>query len=199
MVLFNTSLRTDCMVSMTDQNNQPLTRKALKEQAEAIAREQNKEAKKEIEDTVKQVELDEEGNPQFKVPSSLTGSIPVTNIVVEAPVDITAGGAIITEAGELVTTGSIDVSAFITSTGEIDVIQIDSGDDDLDKDAQKNQIPGIPPMRVSGIIAKNENQPALPGGAHRGLNPYFYVGLITLAALLIGGGVTIAFMTGFFG
>ena len=180
---------------MTDIPNQPLTRKALREQAEAIARQQAQAEQKEVEETVMQVELDEEGNPIFKVPSVLTGAIPTTNIVVETPPDITAGGTVFTEAGEIVTTGSIDVSALITVTSEIDIIQLDNSDEDLDKDAQKNYIPGIPPIRVSGVIAKTSNQPGLPGGAHRGLNPLVSILLASIAALLIAGGTALYLIT----
>lgn len=183
---------------MTDQNSQPLTRKALREQAEAIARKQAEAESKVAEEVVKQVEVDDEGNPQFKVSSNMTDPTPTSNIVITPPEDITAGGAIITDAGELVITDSIDISALITQTGEIDVIQIDSSEDDLDRDAQKNYIPGIPPIRVAGIIAKTESQPGIPGGAHKGLNPYVYISLLALAGILIAGGVAIAYFSGFF-
>jgi len=184
---------------MTDQNNQPITRKALREAAEALARKQSEEQNQQVEETIKQVEIDEEGNPQFNLPSSLTGQIPVTNIVIEPPQDITAGGSIVTDAGEVVSTGSIDVSALITATGEIDVIAIDAGEEDLDKDAQSNYIPGIPPIRVSGIIAKTQSIPGIPGGVHRGMNPYVNFVLVAIAGLLIIGGVVLAYFNGFFG
>ena len=180
---------------MTDIPNQPLTRKALREQAEAIARQKAQAEQKEVEETVKQVELDEDGNPIFKVPTALTGAIPTTNMVIDTPPDITTGGTVFTEAGEIVTTGSIDVSDLITVTSEIDVIQIDNADEDLDKDAQKNYIPGIPPIRVSGVLAKTANQPGLPGGAHRGLNPVVSILLASLTGLLIAGGTFLYIIT----
>jgi len=184
---------------MSDLNNQPLTRKAMREQAEAIARAQAEEKNKQAEEVIKQVEIDDEGNPQFRVSSALTGEITATNLVIETPQDITAGGAVITDAGELVITGSIDVSGLITATGEIEVINVEEdADKDLDRDAQANYIPGIPPIRVSGVIAKNMNQPAMPNGAHRGLNPYVTFGLLLLASGLIGGGIAIGFIYGFF-
>jgi len=187
------------MAQMSDQNNQPITRKALREAAEALARKQAEEQNKIVEETVKQVEIDDEGNPQFKVPSSLTGQIPVTNIVIEAPQDITAGGSLVTDSGEVVSTGSIDVSALVTATGEIDVIAIDAGEEDLDKDAQANYIPGIPPVRVSGIIARTQNIPGIPGGVHKGINPYVNFVLVGIAGLLVIGGVILAYFNGFFG
>lgn len=198
-VLFNTSLRTVSMVIMTDSNNQPLTRKAMREQAEAIARKQAEEANQKAEEIVKDVEVDEEGNPIFRVSSALTGEITTTNLVVEVPMDITAGGSVITDAGEVVITDSIDVSALITHTGEISPITIsDEADNDLDRDAKANYIPGIPPIRVSGVLARTQGQVAMPGGAHRGLNPYLIFGLLTLAGALIAGGVAIAFFLGYF-
>ena len=184
---------------MSELNNQPLTRKALREQAEAIARKQAEVKHQQVEEVVKQVELDDEGNPQFRVSTALTGEVPATNIVVTPPQDITAGGSVITDAGELVITGSIDVSGLITATGEIEVINIsDDSDGDLDRDAQANYIPGIPPIKVSGVIARNINQPGMPGGAHRGLNPYVTFGLLLLASGLIAGGIAIGFYFGFF-
>jgi hypothetical protein len=153
----------------------------------------------EVEKELAEVELDEDGNPIFKVSSALTGEFTGANLIVELPTDITAGGALVTDTGELVITGSIDVSSLITSTGEIDIIAMaDSSDTDLDKDAQQNFIPGIPPIRISGVISKTQAQPGIPGGAHRGINPYWYVAMITAAALLIGGGIAISFYSGFF-
>ena len=152
-----------------------------------------------VEKDLANVELDEYGNPLFKVSNALTGEFTGANIIVDLPADITAGGAMITDTGELVITGSIDVSALLTSTGEIDIIAFtDSADIDLDKDAQQNFIPGIPPIRISGIISKTSNQPGIPGGAHRGINPYWYVAMISVAALLIAGGIALSFYSGLF-
>lgn len=153
----------------------------------------------EVEKDLANVELDEEGNPQFKVSNALTGEFTGANIIVELPPDITAGGALVTDTGELVITGSIDVSALITPTGEIDVSAFtDASDNDLDKDAQQNFIPGIPPIRISGVISKTLSQPGIPGGAHRGINPYWYVAMIATAATLIAGGIALSFYSGFF-
>lgn len=191
---------------MSDSNYQPLTRKAMREQAEAIARKQAEQANASVQQTneeaeqiVKEVELDEEGNPIFRVSSALTGELTATNIVIEPPTDITAGGSVISDAGEIVVTGSIDVTNLVPQTGEIDPVMVsDDADNDLDKDAKANYIPGIPPIRVSGVIAKTTSQPVMPGGAHRGLNPYLIFGLICLAAVLIGAGVGVAFFLGGF-
>jgi hypothetical protein len=153
----------------------------------------------EVEIDLANVEVDEYGNPLFKVSNALTGEFTGANIIVDLPADITAGGSMVTDTGELVITGSIDVSALLTSTGEIDIIAFsDSADIDLDKDAQQNFIPGIPPIRISGIISKTSNQPGIPGGAHRGINPYWYVAIISVAALLIAGGIALSFYSGLF-
>ncbi len=153
----------------------------------------------EVEKDLANVELDEYGNPLFKVSNALIGEFTGANIIVDLPADITAGGAMVTDTGELVITGSIDVSALLTSTGEIDIIAFsDSADIDLDKDAQQNFIPGIPPIRISGIISKTSNQPGIPGGAHRGINPYWYVAMISLAAVLIAGGIALSLSSGLF-
>ena len=153
----------------------------------------------EVEKDLANVELDDDGNPQFKVSNALTGEFTGANIIVDLPPDITAGGALVTDTGELVITGSIDVSALITPTGEIDISAFtDASDSDLDKDAQQNFIPGIPPIRISGVIAKTLSQPGIPGGAHRGINPYWYVAMIASAAALIAGGIALSFYSGFF-
>jgi hypothetical protein len=153
----------------------------------------------EVEQSIAAVELDEEGNPLFNVSSALVGETTGTNLIVELPLDITAGGSLITDSGELVVTGSIDVSALITPTGEIDISAFTDGtDSDLDQDAQQNFIPGIPPIRISGVITKTLNQPGIPGGAHRGINPYWYVAMISGAALLIAGGILLSISSGLF-
>jgi len=141
---------------MSDNNYQPLTRKAMREQAEAIAKKQAEEStaeteisKEQVEQVIKEVELDTDGNPIFRVSTALTGELTATNIVIEPPTDITAGGSVIS-------------------------------------------------VRVSGVIAKTTGQAVMPGGAHRGLNPYLIFGLICLAAVLIGSGVGVAFFLGGF-
>lgn len=205
---------------MTDYtSNQPLTRKAMREQAEAIAARQAAEQGlsvdsviqplieeqapvqdvAQIEAAITQVQVDDEGNPQFKTSNALTGEFTGANLIIETPVDITLGGALITDLGEVVSTGSIDITDLITPTGEIPIIaMVDGSDDDLDRDAQVNYIPGIPPMRASGVIAKTQGQPGIPGGAHKGINPYLSIGLLTLAALLIAGGIAISVYFGLF-
>lgn len=153
----------------------------------------------EVEKNLANVELDEEGNPLFNVSAALAGENTGTNLIVDLPLDITSGGAIITDSGEFVVTGSIDVSALITPTGEIDISAFtDGSDSDLDEDAQQNFIPGIPPIRISGVITKTLAQPGIPGGAHRGINPYWYVAMITGAALLIAGGILLSISSGLF-
>jgi hypothetical protein len=98
----------------------------------------------EVEKNLASVELDEDGNPIFNVSSALVGETTGTNLIVDLPLDITAGGSIITDSGEVVVTGSIDVSALVTPTGEIDISAFtDSTDTDLDQDAQQNFIPGL--------------------------------------------------------
>ena len=169
---------------------QPVIEPVAEEPAPSIA---------EVEKSIAAVELDEEGNPLFNVSSALIGESTGTNLIVDLPLDITAGGALITDSGELVVTGSIDVSALITPTGEIDISAFTDGTDtDLDQDAQQNFIPGIPPIRISGVITKTLNQPGIPGGAHRGINPYWYVAMISAAALLIAGGIAISISSGLF-
>jgi len=201
---------------MTDYtSNQPLTRKAMREQAEAIAARQaaeqgitteptvvepvKEQSAAELESAIKDVELDQEGNPLFKTSNALTGEFTGANLIIETPLDITQGGALITYLGEVVSTGSIDISSLITPTGEIPIIVMaDGSDEDLDRDAQANYIPGIPPMRASGVIAKTQGQPGIPGGAHKGINPYLSIGLLTLAALLIAGGIALSVIFGIF-
>ncbi len=180
----------------------PIVKTAPVEETVAVVEEPVKEEVQsltEVEKELAEVELDEDGNPIFKVSSALTGEFTGANLIVDLPTDITAGGALITDTGELVITGSIDVSALITPTGEIDIIAMaDSSDTDLDKDAQQNFIPGIPPIRISGVISKTQGQPGIPGVAHWGINPYCDVPIISAAALLIGGGIAISFYSGFF-
>lgn len=152
-----------------------------------------------IEAAITQVQVDDEGNPQFKTSNALTGEFTGANLIIETPVDITQGGALITDLGEVISTGSIDITDLITPTGEIPIIaMVDGSDDDLDRDAQANYIPGIPPMRASGVIAKTQGQPGIPGGAHKGINPYLSIGLLTLAALLIASGIAISVYFGLF-
>jgi hypothetical protein len=143
-------------------------------------------------------ETDDQGNPVFKLSSALTGEFTGANLVVETPVDITAGGTIILDSGEIVSTGSIDISALITTmTGEVPQIAIDGSDDDLDADAQSNYQTGIPPIRASGLLAKTNGNPAITGRGHRGRSPYFGIAMIAIGALVIGGALLACYLLGF--
>jgi hypothetical protein len=177
------------MVNMTEPNYQPLTREFLAKQAEEIARKQAQEQGIEIEEPQidSTVETDEEGNPQFNIPNTLVGEFTGSQLLVEIPPDITASGALITELGEVVITASIDVSSLITPTGEITPVEIiEENEKDLDKDASANYIPGIPPVRASGVIAKTANQAGISGGVHRGPSPTVIALLITGVCVVLG-------------
>jgi hypothetical protein len=186
---------------MTESKYQPLTREALAKQAEEIARKQALERGAVVEEQVVEVEaidstveVDEEGHPQFNIPNTLAGEFTGSQLLVEIPPDITASGAIITELGEVVVTASIDVSALITATGEITPVIVEETEADLDKDASANYIPGVPPMRASGVIAKTANQEGIPGGVHRGPSPFVYAAVIGGSALLVGILVALGFI-----
>jgi len=182
---------------MTEPKYQPLTREFLAKQAEEIARKQALERgeavdEATVEETVVEetidstVEVDEDGNPQFNIPNALVGEFTGSQLLVEIPPDITASGAVITEAGEVVVTASIDVSALITPTGEIAPVIVEETEADLDKDASSNYIPGIPPVRASGVIAKTANQEGIPGGVHRGPSPTVIALVITGVCVILG-------------
>jgi len=188
---------------MTESNYQPLTREALAQQAAEIARKQAQERGEVVEEQVVEeetidstVEVDEEGNPQFNIPNALAGEFTGSQLLVEIPPDITASGAIITELGEVVVTASIDVSSLITATGEITPVIVEETEADLDKDASANYIPGIPPLRASGVIAKTSNQQGIPGGVHKGPSPYVIAAIIGGTAGVFGILVALGFLFG---
>ena len=188
---------------MTESKYQPLTREALAKQAEEIARKQALERGEVFEEQVVEVEtidstveLDEEGHPQFNIPNTLAGEFTGSQLLVEIPPDITASGAIITEHGEVVVTASIDVSALITATGEISPVIVEETEADLDKDASANYIPGIPPLRASGIIARTATHQGIPGGVHKGPSPYVLAVIIGGTAGLFGILVALGFFFG---
>jgi hypothetical protein len=186
MVLFNTLLRIIFTANMTEPKYQPLTREFLAQQAAEIAKRQAQEQGIEEPVVINSVEVDEEGNPQFNIPNALVGEYTGSQLLVEIPPDITASGAVITEAGEVVVTASIDVSALITPTGEIAPVIAEETEADLDKDASSNYIPGIPPVRASGVIAKTANQEGIPGGVHRGPSPTVIALVITGVCVILG-------------
>jgi hypothetical protein len=188
---------------MTESNYQPLTREALAQQAAEIARKQAQERGEVVEEQVVEeetidstVEVDEEGHPQFNIPNTLAGEFTGSQLLVEIPPDITASGAIITELGEVVVTASIDVSSLITATGEITPVIVEETEADLDKDASANYIPGIPPLRASGVIAKTSNQQGIPGGVHKGPSPYVIATIIGGTAGVFGILVALGFFFG---
>ena len=187
---------------MTEPNYQPLTREFLAKQAEEIARKQALQQGielpepevEEVPDLYTAVEVDEEGHPQFNIPNALVGEFTGSQLLVEIPPDITATGAVITELGEVVVTASIDVSSLITPTGEISPVEIiEATEDDLDKDASRNYIPGIPPVRASGVIAKTAAQEGIPGGVHRGPSPILIAIVIGATCAALGTAAAVGF------
>lgn len=172
---------------MTEPNYQPLTREFLAQQAAEIAKKQAQEQGIEEPEINSSVEVDDEGNPQFNIPNTLVGEFTGSQLLVEIPPDITASGAVITELGEVVVTASIDVSSLITPTGEIALVEvIEETEADLDKDASANYIPGIPPVRASGVIAKTSSREGIPGGVHRGPSPTVIALVITGVCVILG-------------
>jgi hypothetical protein len=172
---------------MTEPNYQPLTREFLAQQAAEIAKKQAQEQGIEEPEINSSVEVDDEGNPQFNIPHTLVGEFTGSQLLVEIPPDITASGAVITELGEVVVTASIDVSSLITPTGEIALVEVmEETEADLDKDASANYIPGIPPVRASGVIAKTSSRECIPGGVHRGPSPTAIALVITGVCVILG-------------
>ncbi|MEN9731054.1 MAG: hypothetical protein RL488_364 [Actinomycetota bacterium] len=124
---------------------------------------------------------------EFELSPSLIRE-PQTNTIVVQPVDPLATGSIITDSGEVVLTGSIELPVLPT-TGGIAIIQLPEGaeaDDELAEDFAENYVSSIAPIRASGVMNSRARESVLPIKNRRGESQTVLLGVTSLLMVTVG-------------
>jgi hypothetical protein len=123
---------------------------------------------------------------------------PQTNTIVIQPVDPLSTGSIITDAGEIVLTGSIELPVLPT-TGGIAIIQLpegDSADGSLAEDFAENYVSSIAPVRASGVMNSRARESVLPIKNRRGESQSVLLGVASILMVTVGALLIAAFWLG---
>lgn len=194
---------------------EPMTRRQLREMEKLTGSDLTADPEPEYEvelpftsDLAEQVPVEAEEQPLLVEPISYNNNDalfnlspgllvePTTNsIVIDQVQDLTNYTATVSETGEILTTGAIQLPILTnidTETGEIAVIQeAEALDDAIALDNATGFINTIAPMRVTGIVNAAKKFRVIPTNLKRGKNhPYL---VLTAAIVMVAlGGLTIA-------
>lgn len=138
-----------------------------------------------------------EPEPEFELSSSLFRE-PQTNTITIQPIDPLAAGSIITDAGEIVLTGSIELPVLPT-TGGIAIIQLPEGDEadsSLADDFAENYVSSIAPVRASGVMNSRARESVLPIKNRRGESQAVLLGVASILMVTVGALLIAAFWLG---
>jgi hypothetical protein len=153
-----------------------------------------------IEEAVDQEESDqgeEEIEFEFEKSPNLFKE-PQTNTIVIQPLDPLATGSIITDAGEIVLTGSIELPVLPT-TGGIAIVQLPEGgeaDTSLAGDFAENYVSSIAPVRASGVMNSRARESVLPIKNRRGESQSVLLGVASILMVTVGALLIAAFWLG---
>lgn len=197
---------------------EPMTRRQLREMEKLIGSDMAADSEPEYEielpftsDLAEQVPVEVEEQPALVEPISFTTNEalfnlspgllvePTTNsIVIDQVQDLTNYTATVSETGEILTTGAIQlpiVSNIDTETGEIALIQeAQALDDAIALDNSTGFINTIAPMRVTGIVNAAKKFRVIPTNLKRGKNHPYLVLTAAIVMVAIGGLTIAAFM-----
>lgn len=125
---------------------------------------------------------------------------PQTNSIILDIADPLLSGEIITESGEVVRTGSIELP-ILTNTGSIPVVTLPedrSTDDQVTKDFADNYVTSIAPVRASGVMNSRARESVLPLKTRRGEGQTVLLAVTSILMVTVGALVLAAWMLGIF-
>ena len=143
------------------------------------------------------VEEPSESTLEFELSPSLIRE-PQTNTIIIQPVDPLTAGTIITDAGEVVLTGSIELPVLPT-TGGIAIVQLPEGssaDESIAEDFSENYVSSIAPVRASGVMNSRARESVLPIKNRRGESQTVLLGMTSILMVTVGALVIAAFWLG---
>ena len=125
---------------------------------------------------------------------------PQTNSIVLDIADPLLTAEIITDSGEIVRTGSIELP-ILTNTGSIPVIKLPedtAADDAVSKDFADNYVSSIAPVRGSSVMNSRARESVLPVKTRRGEGQTVLLAVTSILMVTVGALVIAAYMLGIF-
>ncbi|MEY4310628.1 MAG: hypothetical protein RLZ71_554 [Actinomycetota bacterium] len=124
---------------------------------------------------------------EFELSPSLIRE-PQTNSITIEPNDPLLAGDIITDSGEILKTGSIELP-ILTNTGSIPIIVVPedrSADEALQADFADNYVSSIAPVRASGVMNSRARESVLPIKTRRGESQTVVLAVSMLLSITVG-------------
>jgi hypothetical protein len=123
---------------------------------------------------------------------------PQTNTITITPVDPLAAGSIITDDGQFILTGSIELPVSPT-TGSIAIITVPDGEEAdaaLSEDFAENYVSSIAPIRASGVMNSRARESVLPIKKRRGESQTVLLAVTSILMVTVGALVLAAWLLG---
>lgn len=123
---------------------------------------------------------------------------PQTNTITITPVDPLAKGSIITDDGQFILTGSIELPISPT-TGSIAIVTVPDGEEAdaaLSEDFSENYVSSIAPIRASGVMNSRARESVLPIKKRRGESQTVLLGVTSILMVTVGALVLAAWLLG---
>ena len=134
----------------------------------------------------------------FDVSPNLNIEPQTASIIIDNFEPLDAISVAISETGELLKTGSIELPNLSTNTGEIatimDAAQVDEA---IAQDSVNGYVSTIAPLRASGVVNTAGKIGIMPTRGSRGQSASYAVLTLSLLMIAVGGLVLAAFMLGF--
>ncbi len=145
------------------------------------------------------VEVEQE-QPVELSPFQISGSLvlePQTNSIVITQVpDALLAGSIVTETGEILTTGAIEIIA-PPATGEIEVIPDSPDADSADAiDSATEYVSSVAPIRSSGVMNSKAKIGVLPGKLRKSMEHVVLATTLAVSIITISSLLALAYMFG---
>ena len=149
---------------------------------------------------VEQVPVVEQEQPAELSPFQISGSLvlePQTNSIVITQVpDALLAGSIVTETGEILTTGAIEIIA-PPATGEIEVIPDSPDADSADAiDSATEYVSSVAPIRSSGVMNSKAKIGVLPGKLRKSMEHVVLATTLAVSIITISSLLALAYMFG---
>lgn len=137
-------------------------------------------------------------SPLFSLSPTLNPEPQTASIIIQ-PTDPLANLNIsISETGETLRTGSIELPNLNTQTGEIATIESTAVDAAITQDSISGYVSTIAPMRASGVVNTSGKIAIMPKKRVRGQGQIYLILSISIFMVAVGGLVLGAFMLGLF-
>jgi hypothetical protein len=148
---------------------------------------------------VEETAVEQDPAPELS-PFQISGSLvlePQTNSIVITQVpDALLGGSIMTETGEILTTGAIEIIA-PPATGEIEIIPDSPDADSADAiDSATEYVSSVAPIRSSGVMNSKAKIGVLPGKLRKSMEHVVLATTLAVSIITVSSLLALAYMFG---